>query len=217
MPRPSMAESDDVLVWMDLEMSGLDPERERILEIAVIITDGQLEEVAEGPELILHQPDALLAAMDAWNTRQHYGSGLVDKVRASTVTDQAAEAEIVTFLQQFCGPRLAPLAGNSVHQDRRFLKRYMPNLEGYLHYRNVDVSTVKELVRRWYPNVYKQKPHKACAHRALDDIRESIEELKYYRQRVFTSVPPTASATSGGEASDAPSETKSAAPSAVSA
>ncbi len=200
MSHASMAESDDVLVWMDLEMSGLDPECERILEIAVIITDGQLEELAEGPELILHQPDTLLAAMDAWNTRQHRGSGLVDKVRASSVTEKAAETEIVNFLQQFCGPRLAPLAGNSVHQDRRFLKRYMPELEGYLHYRNVDVSTVKELVRRWYPSVYKQKPHKACAHRALDDIRESIEELKYYRQRVFTSIPMEASAAVDGAA-----------------
>lgn len=179
--------NSDMLVWLDLEMSGLDPDKERILEIAVVITDGQLEEVAEGPEIVLHQPDSLLEAMDTWNTRQHGNSGLVARVRSSTVTEHEAETEVLEFLKQFCGPRLAPLAGNSVHQDRRFLQRYMPRLEAYLHYRNVDVSTIKELARRWYPELNRGKPQKACAHRALEDIRESIEELRFYRKKVFVS------------------------------
>ena len=184
-----MSVQDDLLVWMDLEMSGLDPERDRILEIAVIITDGQLEEIAEGPHLIVKQPESLLAGMDEWNRRQHGKSGLVERVLASSVTEASAESQVLEFLQQYCGPRLVPLAGNSVHQDRRFLVRYMPRLEHYLHYRNVDVSTVKELVRRWYPDVYKKKPHKETAHRAMDDIRESIEELRYYRSHVFQAPP----------------------------
>jgi oligoribonuclease len=177
--------SDDLLVWMDMEMSGLDPDKESILEIATLLTNGALEVVAEGPDLVIHQPEELLAAMDEWNTKHHGASGLIDRVRASTVTLAQAEAETLAFVQKHCNKRKAPLAGNSVHQDRRFLERYMPKLEGWLHYRNVDVSTVKELARRWYPEVFTKRPDKKEAHRALDDIRESIEELRYYRANVF--------------------------------
>ncbi|MCK5796107.1 MAG: oligoribonuclease [Deltaproteobacteria bacterium] len=181
--------SGERLVWMDLEMSGLDPDKERILEIAVIVTDGRLEVVAEGPELVVKQDDAILDAMDAWNREHHGASGLVDRVRASTMDDAAAAEEIRAFLQKHCPEKRCPLAGNSVHQDRRFLARYMPGVEAYLHYRLVDVSTVKELVRRWLPTVYVGRPEKKGAHRALDDIRESIEELRYYWQHAFISPP----------------------------
>jgi oligoribonuclease len=180
-------EKTDRLVWIDLEMSGLDPERERILEIATLVTDGQLELVAEGPELVIHQDDALLAAMDAWNTEHHGTSGLTERVRASTISEAEAEARTLAFIQAHVPARAAPLAGNSVHMDRLFLARYFPALEGYLHYRNVDVSTVKELVRRWHPEVFERRPDKKGAHRALDDIRESIEELRFYRREAFKS------------------------------
>jgi oligoribonuclease len=173
------------LVWIDLEMTGLDPDRERIIELAVVVTDAQLEVVAEGPCVVIHQPEEVLAAMDAWNSKHHRESGLVDRVRASTVDDAAAEAQVLEFLAQHVTERDAPLAGNSIHNDRVFLARYMPRLEAFLHYRNVDVSTVKELVRRWYPQVFTKRPHKKGQHRALDDIRESIEELRYYRAQVF--------------------------------
>lgn len=176
---------DERLVWMDLEMTGLDPDAERIIEIAVLITDAQLEVVAEGPELVVHQSDELLAGMDAWNTKHHGESGLTAKVKASTVTDADAEAQIVAFLQEHTKKRKAPLAGNSIHQDRRFLVRYMPGLDEWLHYRNVDVSTVKELVGRWYPKAYAKRPQKNASHRAMDDIRESIAELQYYRKVAF--------------------------------
>jgi oligoribonuclease len=175
------------LVWMDLEMTGLDADRERIIELAVLVTDAQLEVVAEGPHLVIHQPDAVLEAMDDWNTKHHTESGLVARVRASTIDDAAAEAEVLAFLAQHVAERAAPLAGNSVHNDRVFLHRYMPRLEAFLHYRNVDVSTVKELVRRWYPKLFAQRPTKKGSHRALDDIRESIEELRYYRRSAFRS------------------------------
>jgi oligoribonuclease len=173
------------LVWMDLEMTGLDPERERIIEIATLVTDGELNVVAEGPELVLHQPEPVLDAMDEWNKKHHGDSGLVDRVRASTVSEAEAEAQIVAFLREHVGEREAPLAGNSIHQDRRFLARYMPTLDAYLHYRLVDVSTVKELVARWHPEIYAKRPHKQATHRALEDIRESIEELRYYRAAAF--------------------------------
>ncbi|MCA9679793.1 MAG: oligoribonuclease [Kofleriaceae bacterium] len=176
----------DLLVWMDLEMTGLDPERERIIELAVLITDGELELVAEGPELVIHQPDELLAAMDAWNTKHHTASGLVDRVRASTVTEAEAEAQVVAFIDAHLGAKeRPPLAGNSIHQDRRFIHRYMPALDARLHYRMVDVSTVKELGRRWYPAIYDRRPGKNESHRALDDIRESIAELRFYRDSMF--------------------------------
>lgn len=178
--------SSDLLVWMDMEMSGLDPTRERILEMATLVTDGELRVVAEGPELVIHQPDEVLAAMDAWNTEHHAASGLTARVRASNVDETEAEARTLAFLREAGVPeRGAPLAGNSIHQDRLFLARYMPRLEAHLHYRNVDVSTVKELVRRWMPSVFAERPKKRATHRALDDIKESLEELRYYRERAF--------------------------------
>lgn len=173
------------LVWIDMEMSGLDAERERILEIAVLVTDGELEVIAEGPSLVVHQSDEVLAGMDEWNTKHHGDSGLTERVRASTVTEAEAEAQVLAFLSEHCAPKSAPLAGNSVHQDRRFLRRYMPKLDDFLHYRIVDVSTIKELGSRWYPREYDGRPNKRAQHRAMDDIRESLEELRYYRQAFF--------------------------------
>jgi oligoribonuclease len=179
-----MAGRDDLLVWMDMEMSGLDPDRNVILEIATLITDAGLEVVAEGPVLAVHQPDAVLDAMDDWNREHHGASGLTARVRASQVSVADAEGQTLAFVRQHCTDRSSPLCGNSIHQDRRFLARYMPTLDGALHYRNIDVSTVKELVRRWYPNG-PPPPEKRHAHLALDDIRESITELRFYRQHVF--------------------------------
>jgi len=173
------------IVWMDLEMSGLDPEVERILELAVLVTNSDLEVVAEGPELVIHQPDALLDAMDEWNTSHHGASGLTERVRRSTVTERDAEEQVLAFLAQHCEPRTAPLAGNSIWQDRRFLGRYMPQLEGYLHHRIIDVSSVKELAYRWNPRVLECAPRKRESHRALDDVVESIEELRHYRSAFF--------------------------------
>lgn len=175
----------DLLVWMDLEMTGLDPERERIIEMATLVTDGDLNVVAEGPELVIHQPDELLEAMDEWNRTQHAKTGLIDRVRASQVTEREAEERTLAFVAEHCQERTAPLSGNSIHQDRRFLRRYMPALEAYFHYRNLDVSTVKELAKRWYPEDYEATPPKGEAHRALDDVRDSIEELRFYRSRIF--------------------------------
>ena len=166
-------------------MTGLDPDRERIIEIAVLVTDAQLEITAEGPDLVIHQPETLLSQMDGWNQKHHAASGLLERVRASTVTEAQAEAEVLAFLRAHVPERSVPLAGNSIHQDRRFLRRYMPSVDAYLHYRNLDVSTVKELARRWYPEVYAKAPDKRGSHRALDDIRESIAELRYYRANVF--------------------------------
>lgn len=174
----------DVLLWLDMEMSGLEPERERILEIATILTDGNLTEIAVGPELVIHQSDELLAAMDAWNLKHHHGSGLVERVKASSVTEADAQAQTLAFINHHVTAKDRPvLAGNSIHQDRRFVRRYLPEFEQRLHYRMVDVSTVKELARRWFPNLPVKK--KKDSHRALDDIRESIEELRYYREHVF--------------------------------
>jgi oligoribonuclease len=176
----------DVLVWLDMEMSGLDPQRERIIEIATILTDGQLTEIAIGPELVIHQPDDILAVMDDWNTKHHGASGLTERVRQSQITDADAEAQTVAFIDAHVSARERPvLAGNSIHQDRRFIRRYMPALEKRLHYRMVDVSTIKELARRWYPQVTAKQPAKRDTHRALDDIRESIDELRFYRGQVF--------------------------------
>ncbi len=181
----------DVLVWLDMEMTGLDPERERIIEIATILTDGALAEIAVGPELVIHQDEPVLAAMDEWNKTHHGASGLTERVRASTVTEGDAEAQTLAFIAAHVPAKERPvLAGNSIHQDRRFIRRYMPLLEKRLHYRMVDVSTVKELARRWYPEVVAKQPGKKETHRALDDIRESIEELRFYKQRVFAAQPP---------------------------
>lgn len=173
------------LVWVDLEMTGLDVSRERILEIASIVTDGELNVIAEGPEIVVSQPAAVLDAMDDWNKKHHGESGLIDRVRASTIDTAEAERLTLAFVAEHVPAKSAPLAGNSIHQDRLFLAAYMKAFEAHLHYRNVDVSTLKELVRRWYPAQYDARPRKKGTHRALDDIRESIDELRYYRSAVF--------------------------------
>ncbi|MCS6786610.1 MAG: oligoribonuclease [Thiobacillaceae bacterium] len=176
-----MAQCDTHLVWVDLEMSGLDPEANRILEIALVVTDKHLEVVEEGPVLVIHQPEAVLEAMDNWNKGTHGKSGLIDKVRASRLTETDAEAQMLAFMQRHVPSRTSPMCGNSVCQDRRFLARYMPKLEAYFHYRNLDVSTLKELAGRWRPEL-KEGFKKENKHTALADIYESIAELKYYRE-----------------------------------
>ena len=169
------------LVWMDLEMTGLDPERERIIEIATIVTDSELEVIAEGPVLAIRQPEALLDAMDDWNQRHHAASGLLNRVREHGVSEREAEAVTLAFLERHVEKKRAPLCGNTIWQDRRFLARYMPTLESYLHYRMVDVSSIKELVQRWRPDLMNGFSKKN-EHTALADVRESIEELRYYRE-----------------------------------
>jgi oligoribonuclease len=169
------------LVWVDMEMTGLDPDRDRVIEIAAIVTDPNLNVLAEGPVFVIHQPDEVLDAMDAWNKGTHGRSGLIDRVKASTVTEEQASAEMVAFLKQFVPAGKSPMCGNSICQDRRFMARHMPTLEAFFHYRNVDVSTLKELCRRWRPELIAGfKKHQL--HTALADIRESVEELRYYRQ-----------------------------------
>ena len=172
------------LVWMDLEMTGLDPDRDGIIEMATIITDGELNVVAEGPALAIFQPETKLAAMDEWNTKHHTASGLVQRVRNESVSVIEAEALTLAFIERHVAKGQAPLCGNTIWQDRRFLARYMPTLEGYLHYRMIDVSTVKELARRWSPGVLGGFT-KQSQHLALADIRESIAELAYYRSCFF--------------------------------
>jgi len=172
------------LVWMDLEMTGLDPVKDRIIEIATIVTDAELNVIAEGPVLAIYQPGTLLAQMDDWCTETHTESGLVARVKASQVTEADAQAQTITFLEQHVKKKAAPLCGNSIWQDRRFLGRYMPELEAYCHYRTVDVSTFKELAKRWSPKVYSGF-QKTAKHLALDDIRESIEELRYYKAHIW--------------------------------
>jgi oligoribonuclease len=171
------------LVWIDLEMTGLDPEKEVILEIASLITDGDLRIVAEGPNIAVHHPDSVLEAMEEWSRIHHEASGLTARARASSQDTRSAEQETLGFLRKHCEPGSSPLCGNSIWQDRRFLVKYMPEVEAFLHYRNIDVSTVKELVRMWYPDFPPYTKEKA--HLALSDIRESINELKHYRQVVF--------------------------------
>lgn len=177
-------ENNQNLVWMDLEMTGLDPEHDRVLEVATLVTDSELNLLAEGPVLYVKQSESLLAGMDDWNTTHHTESGLIDLVRKQGVTEREAELATLEFLKEHTGQRMSPLCGNSIGQDRRFLVKYMPELEDYLHYRNVDVSTVKELAMRWRPDVASGYSKKN-AHRALDDIKESIEELKHYREHFF--------------------------------
>jgi oligoribonuclease len=172
------------MYWVDLEMTGLDPERCAIVEIASIVTDGDLNVVAEGPCLVVFQPDDVLAGMDPFVTQMHERSGLTGRIRESKVTLDQAKDETLAFLAQHCDPKTAPLCGNSVWKDREFLVRYMPEVMAHLHYRLVDVSTIKELVRRWYPTG-RQAPKKKEVHRALDDIKESIEELRFYRKTFF--------------------------------
>ncbi len=173
--------SDKNLIWIDLEMTGLDVDRERIIEMAIIVTDPELNTLAESPVITVHQSDELLDAMDEWNTKQHGGSGLVDRVKASNTTEAEAEQTMIDFLALYVPAGVSPMCGNSVHQDRKFLHRYMPKLEAYFHYRNLDVSTLKELARRWRPDVL-ESLKKQGSHLALDDIRDSIDELKHYRE-----------------------------------
>lgn len=178
----SMAqENDNRLIWLDMEMSGLSPETDLILEVALVVTDAELNTVAEAPVLVVHQSDAVLNGMDAWNKGTHGKSGLIDKVKASKLGDAEVEALMLDFLQQHVSVGKSPMCGNSICQDRRFMARYMPKLEAYFHYRNLDVSTLKELARRWQPQLADgfKKENK---HEALADIYESINELKYYRE-----------------------------------
>ena len=185
----------NVLMWMDLEMTGLDPTRDVIVEIATIVTDDELAIVAEGPDLVIHQTDEVLAAMDPFVVEMHTRSGLLEAIRTSQVTLTDAGAATLEFIRAHAPePATVPLCGNSIGTDRRFLAAYLPEIESHLHYRSIDVSSVKELVRRWYPKVREARPQKVGQHRALDDIRESIEELRYYRERVF--VPATDAAES---------------------
>jgi oligoribonuclease len=173
------------LIWIDMEMTGLAPDTDRIIEIAMLVTDAELRVIAEGPVLVLHQPDEVLDAMDSWNKGTHKKSGLIDKVRASRLLEAEAEAQAVAFLREHVAANVSPMCGNSICQDRRFLARWMPKLEAHFHYRNLDVSTLKELVRRWKPEVLKGFS-KEGKHEAMADILESIEELKYYRKTVMT-------------------------------
>lgn len=175
-----MAQDQNHLVWLDMEMTGLDPDRDRIIEVAMVVTDAGLETVAEAPVLVVHQPDAVLDGMDEWNRNTHGRSGLIDKVKASILDEAAVEAQLLAFMQQYVPGRASPMCGNSICQDRRFLARYMPALEAWFHYRNLDVSTLKELVRRWRPELAKGLV-KQGKHEALADIYESIAELRYYR------------------------------------
>ena len=176
-----MAQDPQHLIWIDLEMTGLNPDTDLIIEIATVITDKDLKILAHGPVLAVHQSDAALAAMDDWNQKHHGESGLIDRVKASTINEAEAERLTIEFLKQWAPENTSPICGNSIGQDRRFLYRYMPKLEAYFHYRNIDVSTLKELAARWAPEV-KNGFNKESTHQALDDIIESIEELRYYRE-----------------------------------
>lgn len=177
----SLAKSDQNLVWLDCEMTGLDPEIERIIEIAVIVTGPNLEGRIEGPVLVIHQSNELLDQMDKWNTGTHGKTGLTDKVKASTLLEAQAETQLIEFLSQYVPKKTSPMCGNSIGQDRRFLAKYMPKLEAFFHYRNLDVSTLKELSKRWRPDVYKSFKKKQ-RHTALADVHESIDELEHYRK-----------------------------------
>ncbi|MDP2283519.1 MAG: oligoribonuclease [Pseudohongiella sp.] len=180
----AVIDKNKTLIWIDMEMTGLEPDSDRIIEIATLVTDADLNIIAEGPVLAVHQSDQALAAMDDWNQRTHGASGLIERVRASTTGDKEAEQLTLDFLRQYADPRSSPMCGNSIHQDRRFMVRYMPALEAFFHYRNLDVSTVKELARRWRPELPAGFV-KTGTHQALDDIHESINELKYYREHFF--------------------------------
>ena len=177
---PTLAKSDQNLIWLDCEMTGLDPEKERIIEIAVIVTGPQLTPRVEGPVLVIHQPDSVLDAMDAWNKGTHGRSGLIDKVRASRLTEEQASEQLLAFLARYVPKGSSPMCGNTIGQDRRFLVKYMPRLEAFFHYRSVDVSTLKELARRWRPELV-DAFKKQQSHTALADVHESIDELEHYR------------------------------------
>jgi len=176
-----LSKSDKNLVWLDCEMTGLQPERDRIIEIAVIVTSPDLAVRVEGPVFAIHQSDALLNGMDAWNKGTHGKSGLIDKVKASAISEEQAQAELITFLSQYVPANGSPMCGNSIGQDRRFLVKYMPKLEAFFHYRNLDVSTLKELAKRWKPEVYASFK-KQQRHTALADVHESIDEMLHYRE-----------------------------------
>ena len=178
---PELAKNDNNLVWLDCEMSGLDPERERLLEIAIVVTGPDLSPRIEGPVVVIHQSDALLAGMDAWNKGTHGKSGLIDKVKASDVTETQAEDVLIDFMKRYVSKGVAPMCGNTIGQDRRFLLKYLPRFEAWFHYRNLDVSTLKELSKRWKPEVYNSFK-KQQNHTALADVHESIDELAHYRE-----------------------------------
>lgn len=183
-----MAAHEDNLIWIDLEMTGLIPEQHRIIEMATLVTDSNLNLLAEGPVIAVHQDDATLAAMDEWNTRQHGGSGLTQRVRESRIGEAEAEKQMLAFLTRWVPAGRSPMCGNSICQDRRFLARWMPALERHFHYRNLDVSTLKELCRRWTPEVAAGFT-KSSTHLALDDIRDSVAELRYYREHFLRAAP----------------------------
>ena len=188
MSADHVARKKSNLVWIDLEMTGLSPQNDRIIEIATIVTDIHLSIVAEGPELVVHQSDERLDGMDDWNKKTHGESGLIDQVRASDIDEEEAERRTLAFLRRYATKQRSPLCGNAICQDRRFLDRYMPQVSSYLHYRHVDVSTIKELARRWRPDLTSNQT-KNSRHRAMDDIRDSIEELRVYRDSFFLTNP----------------------------
>jgi oligoribonuclease len=180
--------ADDLLVWLDLEMTGLDVEQHTIIEVACVVTDSDLATVDDGIDIVVHADDSALARMDDFVRAMHTKSGLLTEVERSDVTIEAAQAEVLGYVQRYvAAPATAPLCGNSIGVDRRFLDRYMRELDAYLHYRSIDVSSLKELARRWYPAIYRKRPNKTEQHRALDDIMESIAELRYYREQLFVS------------------------------
>ena len=183
-----MPQDQNYLIWVDMEMTGLVPETDRIIEVAIVVTDANLNTIAEGPVLVVHQSDAVLDAMDAWNKSTHKKSGLIDKVKASTLEEGEVEIRMIEFLKEHVPASASPMCGNSICQDRRFMARGMPKLEAYFHYRNLDVSTLKELAKRWKPEIMSgMKKH--GKHEALADIYESIEELKYYREHLLNCAP----------------------------
>jgi len=199
----ALAEKDDRIVWVDLEMTGLDPDRHVIVEVAALVTDAELNILDDGIDLVVHATDAELAEMDDFVTEMHGSSGLTEQIKASTVTIEEAEEAVLGLVEKHCGEHRPPLAGNSIATDRMFIRAQMPRLDAVLHYRMIDVSTVKELTRRWFPKAYYNQPDKGMAHRALADIVESIRELDYYRRSVFVPAP-------GPSSSEASESTKAA-------
>lgn len=184
--NPAPTEKDLRMVWLDMEMSGLDPEKDKVLELAMIVTDAQLVTLATSPVWVVHQSDAVLQGMDKWNQSAHGKSGLIDRVKASIHTEAMVSSEAIDFLKAWVNPRTSPICGNSVHQDRRFLNAFLPELESFFHYRNIDVSTLKELARRWAPELYqKSQKMKLSKHTALADIQESIDEMRFYRDELM--------------------------------